>query len=72
MTPTNLKLVEAGALLYGGRWQADMARSLSVSRRTVVNWTNGVGAPSAEHWGAIRGLLKARAKAIGKLAETLP
>lgn len=39
MTPANLAI--AGLALYGPRWQAEMARALGVSRRTVVRWVAG-------------------------------
>jgi len=36
-----LNLATAGALLYGERWQAPLARALGVSRTTVLNWAAG-------------------------------
>ncbi len=34
-------LADAGAALYGPRWQTDLARDLSVSDRTVRRWAAG-------------------------------
>lgn len=64
-------LAAAAALLYGARWQAPLARAIGVSRRTIVNWSNGLGGPGKNHWRAIAALLSARAKAADRLAGQL-
>ena len=34
-----------GEALYGPRWQADLARELDVSERTIRNWVAGAAEP---------------------------
>lgn len=64
-------LAAVGALLYGKRWQASLARAIGVSRRTIVNWANGIGAPGPGHWRTMAALLKSRAKAAREEAHRL-
>lgn len=42
----NSKLLQdAGVILYGPRWQTDLARDLRVSDRTVRRWVSGADDP---------------------------
>ena len=37
-------LAQAGAALYGPRWQSEMARDLGINPRTVRRWASGKSA----------------------------
>jgi len=54
------QLVRAGSLLYGERWQSDLARALGVNDRRVREWVAGERRPSAGVWADIAALLRQR------------
>jgi len=53
-------LERAGKLLFGERWQSDLARALSVGDRRVREWVAGDRRPSAGVWADIAALLRQR------------
>lgn len=54
------QLARAGALLYGDRWQSDLARALGVGDRRVREWVAGDRRPTAGVWAEIAALLRQR------------
>lgn len=54
------RLARAGALLYGERWQSELARALGVGDRRVREWVSGDRMPPAGIWADIAGLLRQR------------
>lgn len=67
--PTHLE--RAGMLLYGDRWQSDLARALGVGDRRVREWVSGDRRPSAGVWADIAGLLRQRQQAGQALLEEM-
>lgn len=65
-------LREAGAALYGPRWQSDIARDLGVSDRTVRRWDAGQNDVPEGVWDELRALLKARGLALAAVRRKLP
>ncbi len=65
-------LREAGAALYGPRWQSDLARALGVSDRTVRRWDAGSHNVPAGAWSDLRALLQERGKALAVVRRKLP
>lgn len=70
MTPAHL--ATAGALLYGARWQAELARALGVSRETVRLWANGTVPIRADVPATLADLLARRQAAIRVALAHLP
>jgi len=54
------QLERAGKLLYGDRWQSDLARALGVGDRRVREWASGDRRPPAGVWADIAALLRQR------------
>ncbi|MCT8309197.1 hypothetical protein RMA73_00080 (plasmid) [Xanthomonas translucens pv. translucens] len=54
------QLIRAGKLLYGDRWQSELARDLGVADRTVRAWVSGARKPVAGVWADIAALLRQR------------
>lgn len=54
------QLERAGQLLYGSRWQSDLARDLSVNDRRVRQWMAGERPIPAGVWADVAGLLRQR------------
>ncbi|MCW0413494.1 hypothetical protein NG831_06475 [Xanthomonas sacchari] len=54
------QLTRAGQLLYGERWQSDLARALGVNDRRVRAWMLGERNMSAGIWADIAALLRQR------------
>lgn len=73
MTDTTADLLrQAGEVLYGPRWQSDLARDLDVAIRTVQRWAaESVEMPSTV-WPEIRALLKARGSALAAVRRRIP
>ena len=64
-------LVEAGEALYGPRWQAELARDLSVADRTIRRWVAGTSkVPTGLYLDLLR-LTQERAAALDALAPRL-
>ena len=64
MRPTRELIAEAGRLLYGERWQADLATAVDVTRRQVQRWRVGEAEPRRRVWSEIASLVDTR---IGEL-----
>jgi len=62
MTPTLLRA--AGELLYGSRWQSDLAEALGVSPRTVRHWASGARPVPDGAWDEVLRLVRDRMNAI--------
>lgn len=69
MNPAHL--AQAGAALYGPRWQTDLARALDVSDRTVRRWVAGSDPLPAGVAADLRRLCEARRKALADVIEGL-
>lgn len=41
-------LIEVGELLFGARWQSDLARALGTSDRMVRYWVSGTHSPPTD------------------------
>lgn len=64
-------LVECGEALYGPRWQAELARDLGVSDRTVRRWVAGTTEVPAGLYVDLLRLTQERAAALDALAPRL-
>ena len=62
------KLERLGRLVCGPLWQSELARTMGVSRQTVLRWAAGEFAPSPEHTAKAKELVRAR---IGELQRLL-
>ena len=69
MTPTQLE--QAGAVLFGPRWQTDLARALGVSDRSMRRWANGANPLPDGLRAEILELLRARITEIEKVKAAL-
>lgn len=58
--PVDDRLRRAGELLYGDRWQSDLARATGVADRTVRAWAAGERRIPPGVWTDIAGLLRQR------------
>ena len=58
------KLERLGRLVCGPLWQSELARTMGVSRQTVLRWAWGESEPSPEHTAKAKELVRAR---IGEL-----
>ena len=65
-------LHEAGAILYGPRWQSEIARDLGVNDRTVRRWLDGSSRVPDGIWPELHTLLKARGMAMASVRRKLP
>lgn len=64
---TNKILCEAGEALYGPRYQADLARDLKVSDRTMRRWVAGETSPSKDVLLDVQNILIERSITITRL-----
>lgn len=71
-TPKDL-LASAGVALCGGPfWQAELARLLQVSDRTMRHWTSGDRAPShGDIWIALLDLIETRRRDLKEIGATI-
>lgn len=63
-------LAVIGELLYGTRWQADMADALGVSRRAIRRWLAEGDIPKGV-WDDLHAMLLERQARLGALIETV-
>lgn len=54
------RLRRCGKLLYGDRWQSDLARALDVNDRRVRQWIAGERPIPSGVWADVAGLLRQR------------
>lgn len=67
----NTKLLsEAGAALYGPRWQSELGRALNVSDRTMRRWLAADDVPPVVNYDLMP-LLEAKAAEINKIATKI-
>ncbi|MGH0003478.1 hypothetical protein ACQU0X_25670 [Pseudovibrio ascidiaceicola] len=65
-------LIKSGEALYGGRWQADLARSLGLSDgRRIRQWLSGDRPIPDGIWKDIKLLLEERGAVIEKVLEDI-
>jgi DNA-binding XRE family transcriptional regulator len=62
------KLERLGRLVCGPLWQSELARTMGVSRQTVLRWAAGEFAPSLEYTAKAKELVRSR---IGELQRLL-
>jgi hypothetical protein len=55
-------IARAGNLLFGDRWQSDLARAVGVGDRRVREWMSGDRRPPAGVWAEIAALLRQRGR----------
>ncbi|MBE7200724.1 MAG: hypothetical protein INR70_23370 [Parafilimonas terrae] len=60
-----------GQLLYGERWQSDVAADLGLAPRQVRRWVAGEAKPSEKHAEWMRGRARTRAQAIMRLVDRI-
>jgi DNA-binding transcriptional regulator YdaS (Cro superfamily) len=65
MTPADL--AGFGRLLYGPRWQTELARACGVTPRTMRHWASGARPIPAGLGGLLFDLLSARCSAIARV-----
>ncbi|MBM6595413.1 hypothetical protein [Microvirga pudoricolor] len=70
-TDVQALITAAGEALWGSRWQAEMARALSVHRDTVHDWKTGVSTPRVNVLDKLRELLAERRVEIASVLERL-
>lgn len=64
-------LQDAGAALYGPRWQTDVARDLNVSDRTIRRWAAGTDDVPAGAYLDLARLIEERVADLEALAPKL-
>jgi DNA-binding XRE family transcriptional regulator len=65
------KLERVGRLVCGPLWQSELARTMGVSRQTVLRWAAGEFEPSLEYTTKAKALLRARIGELQRLLEEL-
>ena len=65
------KLERLGRLVCGPLWQSELARTMGVSRQTVLRWAAGQFEPSAEHTAKAREIVRARIGELRRLYKEL-
>jgi len=65
-------LNQAGRLLWGPRFRADMAREMGVHLATINRWTTGETGIPQHAWEQLAELLTLRKKDIEKVLAKLP
>ena len=60
-----------GRLVCGPLWQSELARTMSVSRQTVLRWAAGESEPSPEHTAKAKKLVRARIGEVQRLLKEL-
>jgi predicted transcriptional regulator len=70
-TDVQALITAAGEALWGSRWQAEMARALSVHRDTVHDWKTGVSAPRVNVPDKLHKLLAERRAEIASVMKRL-
>lgn len=69
---TDAQLLEAiGRALYGERWQAPLARDLSVHKDTMQDWKQGRTSPREGVYADLQQILNRRAVELDRAAAAL-
>jgi len=64
-------LERLGRLVCGPLWQSELARTMGVSRQTVLRWALGESEPSPEHAAKAKELVGARIRELKRLLKEL-
>ena len=70
MSPA-MAISSVGEILFGPRWQTDLAKALSVSDRTMRRWASAVEIPKADTALALLNLIKKRQVDLLEAEKTL-
>jgi DNA-binding XRE family transcriptional regulator len=65
------KLERLGRLVCGPLWQSELARTMGVSRQTVLRWAAGEFDPSPQHTAKAKELVRARIGELQRLLKVL-
>lgn len=65
------KVERLGRLVCGPLWQSELARSMGVSRQTVLRWVAGEFDPSPQHTAKAKKLVRARIGELQRLLKAL-
>lgn len=65
------RLSRAGSLLFGDRWQSDLARALNVGDRRVREWLAGDRSIPAGVWPEIAGLIRQRSNNAAAILDEI-
>ena len=65
------KLERLGRLVCGPLWQSELARTMGVSRQTVLRWAAGEFDPSPQHTAKAKKLVRARIRELQRLLKAL-
>ena len=65
------RLARLGRLVCGPLWQSELARTMGVSRQTVLRWTAGELAPSPEYTAKAKDLVRERIEELQRLLKEL-
>jgi len=65
------KLKRLGRLVCGPLWQSELARTMGVSRQTVLRWAAAESALSPEHTAKSKELVRARIRELQLLLKVL-
>ena len=65
------RLVRSGSLLFGDRWQSDLARALNVGDRRVREWLAGDRSIPAGVWPEIAGLIRQRSNNAAAILDEI-
>ena len=65
------KLERLGRLLCGPLWQSELARTMGVTRQTVLRWMAGESGPSPKHAAKAKELVRARIGELQRLLKAL-
>jgi DNA-binding XRE family transcriptional regulator len=65
------KLERLGRLVCGPLWQSELARTMGVSRQTVLRWAAGEFDPSPQHTAKAKKLVRARIGELQRLLKAL-
>ena len=65
------KLERLGRLVCGPLWQSEFARTMGVSRLTVLRWTAGEFEPSPEHTAKAKELVRTRIRELQRLLKVM-
>ena len=65
------KLERLGRLVCGPLWQSELARTMGVSRQTVLRWAAGESDPSPQHTAKAKELVRRRIGELQRLLKVL-